>query len=129
MYICRVGQNRIYTPYITVYLMISLPKIPYIYRIYMVLANPIHMYISGNMHDRHHDQCVSICVNFYAREPAECHSCGTPLSPLPCGTGPGSACPHRPPGQAHCGMCLFRFRFTWRFTSQTVVCVEFTVVC
>jgi hypothetical protein len=36
----RVGQNRIYTPYITVYWMISLPKIPYIYRIYMVLANP-----------------------------------------------------------------------------------------
>jgi hypothetical protein len=41
--ICRVGQNRIYTPYMTVYLVISLPKIPYIHRIYMVLANPIHM--------------------------------------------------------------------------------------
>jgi hypothetical protein len=37
---CRVGQNRIYTPYVTVYLVISLPKIPYIQRIYMVLANP-----------------------------------------------------------------------------------------
>jgi len=36
----RVGQNRIYTPYKTVYLVISLPKIPYIHRIYMVLANP-----------------------------------------------------------------------------------------
>jgi len=36
----RVGQNRIYTPYMTVYFMISLPKIPYIHRIYMVLANP-----------------------------------------------------------------------------------------
>jgi hypothetical protein len=36
----RVGQNRIYTPYMTVYLVISLPKIPYIHRIYMVLANP-----------------------------------------------------------------------------------------
>jgi hypothetical protein len=33
----RVGQNRIYTPYMTVYLVISLPKIPYIHRIYMVL--------------------------------------------------------------------------------------------
>jgi len=38
--VCRVGQNRIYTPYMTVYLMISLPKIPHIHRIYMVLANP-----------------------------------------------------------------------------------------
>jgi hypothetical protein len=28
---CRVGQNRIYTPYMTVYLVISLPNIPYIY--------------------------------------------------------------------------------------------------
>ena len=41
-YIHRVGQDRIYTPYMTVYLMISLPKIPYMYRTYMVLANPIH---------------------------------------------------------------------------------------
>ena len=32
---CRVGQNRIYTPYLTVYLVISLPKIPYIHRIYI----------------------------------------------------------------------------------------------
>ena len=39
---CRVGQNRIYTPYMTVYLVTSLPKIPYIHRIYMVLANPTH---------------------------------------------------------------------------------------
>jgi len=38
--IYRVGQNRIYTPYMTVYLVIFLPKIPYIHRIYMVLANP-----------------------------------------------------------------------------------------
>ena len=41
--ICRVGQNRIYTPYMTVYLVILLPKIPYIHRIYMVLANPINL--------------------------------------------------------------------------------------
>ena len=34
-HIHRVGQNRIYTPYMTVYLMISLPKVPYIHRIYM----------------------------------------------------------------------------------------------
>jgi hypothetical protein len=31
--VCRVGQNRIHTAYITVYLMESLPKIPYIHRI------------------------------------------------------------------------------------------------
>jgi len=30
----RVGQNCIYTPYMTVYLMISLPKVPYLHRIY-----------------------------------------------------------------------------------------------
>jgi len=36
----RVGQNRIYTPYMTVHLVISLPKIPYVHRIHMVLANP-----------------------------------------------------------------------------------------
>jgi hypothetical protein len=38
--IIRVGHNCIFTPYMTVYLMISLPKIPYIHHIYMVLANP-----------------------------------------------------------------------------------------
>jgi hypothetical protein len=27
---CRVGQSRMYTPYMTVYLVISLPEIPYI---------------------------------------------------------------------------------------------------
>ena len=38
----RVGQNRIYTPYMTVYLVISLPKIPYIHRIFMPVANLVH---------------------------------------------------------------------------------------
>jgi hypothetical protein len=38
----RVGQNRTYTLYMTVYLVIPLPKIPYVHRIYMVLANPIY---------------------------------------------------------------------------------------
>ena len=41
-FMIRVGQNRIYTPYMTVYLVISLPKIPYVNRIYMVLADPIN---------------------------------------------------------------------------------------
>jgi hypothetical protein len=36
----RVGQNRIYTYIYTVHLVISKPKIPYVHRIYMVLANP-----------------------------------------------------------------------------------------
>ena len=40
--ITRVGQNRIYTPYMTVYLVISLPKMPYTHRIYVVLANPTY---------------------------------------------------------------------------------------
>jgi len=38
----RVGQNRIYSLYVLVYLVISLPKIPYIHRINMVLANPTY---------------------------------------------------------------------------------------
>ena len=38
----RVGQNRMYTPYMTVYLVISLPHVRYMHRIYKVLANPNH---------------------------------------------------------------------------------------
>jgi len=38
----RVGQNRVYTPYMTVYLVISLPKVLCIRRMYMVLASPTH---------------------------------------------------------------------------------------
>jgi hypothetical protein len=37
----RAGQNRIYTPYMTVYLVISLPKLLYTHHLYMVLANPV----------------------------------------------------------------------------------------
>ena len=43
---CRVGQNLIYTPYMTVYLAFFLPKRQYIHRIYMVLANPTYMSLS-----------------------------------------------------------------------------------
>jgi hypothetical protein len=42
----RVGQNRIYAPYMTVYLVISLPKTPYTHRIYRVLANPTHVLVT-----------------------------------------------------------------------------------
>ena len=38
--VSKVGQNRIFTPYMTVYMVISLPNIPYTHRIHMVLANP-----------------------------------------------------------------------------------------
>jgi len=38
----RVGQNRMYTPYMTVYMVNSLPKIPYTHRICMVMANPTY---------------------------------------------------------------------------------------
>ena len=41
----RVGQNRTYTPYTTVYLVISLQKIPYMHRRYMVLANPTYVFV------------------------------------------------------------------------------------
>jgi hypothetical protein len=41
---CRVGQNRMYTLYMAVYLVISLPKIPYVHCIYMVLANPTYVH-------------------------------------------------------------------------------------
>ena len=44
----RVGQNRTYTPYTTVYLVISLQKIPYMHRRDMVLANPTYtVYFAG----------------------------------------------------------------------------------
>ena len=35
--ICRVGQNRIFTLYMTVCMVISLPKLPYIHRIYVYM--------------------------------------------------------------------------------------------
>jgi len=34
---CRVGQNRIYTPYMTVCMVISLLKIPYVHRMYVYM--------------------------------------------------------------------------------------------
>jgi len=46
----RVGQNCIYTPGMTVYLVISLPKIPYTHCIYMVLANPVYEVLGQRMH-------------------------------------------------------------------------------
>jgi len=42
---CRVDQDCISTPYMTVHSAISLLKIPNIHRIYMVLANPTHVHL------------------------------------------------------------------------------------
>jgi len=47
LYICKVGQNRINTPYMVVYLVISLPKIPYIHRIYIHICGSGQPYIYG----------------------------------------------------------------------------------
>jgi hypothetical protein len=41
--VCRVGQDRIYPPYVALYLVKSLPKAPCIHRINMVLASPRNM--------------------------------------------------------------------------------------
>jgi hypothetical protein len=38
-----LAEPHIDTPYVTVYLVISLPKISYIYRLCIVLANPTHL--------------------------------------------------------------------------------------
>jgi hypothetical protein len=50
VYIVRVGQNRIYTLYMTVYIMISLPDKPYVHHIYYIYiwcTYTIYMYIYG----------------------------------------------------------------------------------
>jgi len=46
-YIYMVGQNRVHAPYMTVYLVIPLPNIPYIHHIYMVMANPTYLICKG----------------------------------------------------------------------------------
>ena len=38
----RVGQNLVSTPYMTVHLLISLPKTTYVHRTHMLLASPIN---------------------------------------------------------------------------------------
>jgi hypothetical protein len=42
---CRVGQNRIFIPYMTVCSVISLPKMPNIHHIYMCVCKYIYIYI------------------------------------------------------------------------------------
>jgi hypothetical protein len=65
--VCRVGQYRIYAPYMPVYLVISLPKIPYIHRICMVLANPNGMrwplrYVYDIMYDPIYDAMPMLTI-------------------------------------------------------------------
>ena len=85
----RVGQNRVYTTYMTVYLVISLPKIPCIHRVYMILANPTHgphfsackasahlvlfvakVFDSLVVYERVHHSATSLCL-----QAAECTQC------------------------------------------------------
>ena len=47
MCICRVDQCRLYTLYMTVFLMISLPEIAYIHRIYIYIYGSGQPYIYG----------------------------------------------------------------------------------
>ena len=42
----RVGQDRLFTTYMTVYLVIPLPKIPYLHHLNLVLANPTDVQIT-----------------------------------------------------------------------------------
>jgi hypothetical protein len=43
-YVYRVGQNRLYTPHMAVYLVVLLQTMPYIHRICMVLAKPAYVW-------------------------------------------------------------------------------------
>jgi len=53
--ISRVIQDRIYALYTTVYLVVSLPDVPYIHCIHMVLANPeYNPKMSHSMSSSHH---------------------------------------------------------------------------
>ena len=60
-YICRVAQNSVYTPCMTVYLVIFKPKIPYVHRICMVLANPKHLYSNRHLRGSFTYLQVALC--------------------------------------------------------------------
>ena len=45
---CRVGKNRTYTTYMTVHLVISLPKIQYIHRIFIWFWPTLHMCVQSS---------------------------------------------------------------------------------
>ena len=61
-----VGQDCKQAPYITVYLVVSLPKTPYMHRVYMVLANPRHALASAHRHlalTNGHVLGARVCMN------------------------------------------------------------------
>jgi len=64
--VLRVDQNRIYTPYKTVYLVISLPKIPCIQRIYIYIHIHKYLYVYGiqRMYIGTYTQ-IPICIWFW----------------------------------------------------------------
>jgi len=55
----RVGQNRIYTSYMTAYLVISQPELPYVHRVYMKPST-----------DRLHDDALPCPTTFAASKPS-----------------------------------------------------------
>ena len=57
----RVGQNRIYTAYITVDMAISLPKIPYTHRIYIWFWPTLIMVFVNGVQKNTANTFVSIC--------------------------------------------------------------------
>jgi hypothetical protein len=64
----RVGQNRIYTPYMTVYLIVSLPKKTYVHRIYTVLANPLYIpciYCTCGRGNTKYSVIYGVCIRFW----------------------------------------------------------------
>ena len=77
----RVGQNRIYTPYVTVYLVISLPKIRIyivyiwfwqtLYMLYIYIYIMLHMYnmYPRNIEDWHRISSPFLEVTFWAEMP------------------------------------------------------------
>jgi len=64
LHVPRLDQNRLKTPYMTVYLVNSLPKTPYIHRIHMVLNNPTHAALVSHPQAKP-SMCVCVCVCAY----------------------------------------------------------------
>jgi len=69
-HICRVGQNRIYTYVCTIYLVIFKPEIPYVRRMYMVLANPTYLYT--HIHTQHKPKNTSHTARACSTSPQSC---------------------------------------------------------
>ena len=59
----RVGQNPISAPYMTVCMVISLLKLPYIHRIYMVLAKPMYKSLGFCGHKACAGLARTVCIH------------------------------------------------------------------